>query len=82
MISKSSPKTQLGFYSTFEEQLSDSHPLDVLANKIGWKIFEEAFSRLYSDEGHWQHRYVNGVLLILKYTRLPSGTFATSQWAT
>ena len=51
MLSKSSPKSQLGFYSTVEEQLSRSHPLYVLANKIHWVIFDEAFSKLYSDEG-------------------------------
>ena len=42
---------QIGFYSTFEEQLSHSHPLYILANQINWKIFEEAFSKLYSQEG-------------------------------
>jgi IS5 family transposase len=44
MLSKSRSTVQLGFYSTFEEQLSHSHPLYILANQIQWNIFEEAFA--------------------------------------
>jgi hypothetical protein len=44
-------KNSAWLYSTFEEQLSQSHPLYILANKINWNIFEEAFSKLYSTEG-------------------------------
>ena len=51
MLSKKLFTSQLGFYSTFEEQLSHSHPLYILANNINWKIFEEAFAKLYSEEG-------------------------------
>ncbi len=40
----------MGFYSTFEEQLSRSHPLYILANQINWNLFEEAFAKLYSEE--------------------------------
>jgi len=51
MLAKKQSTTQIGFYSTFEEQLSHHHPLYILANKIDWNIFEEAFAKLYSDEG-------------------------------
>ena len=51
MLSKKLNTPQLGFYSTFEEQLSRQHPLYILANAVTWNIFEEAFSELYSDEG-------------------------------
>jgi IS5 family transposase len=51
MLSKPKPISQPGFYSTFEEQLSHSHPLYILANQINWNIFEEAFAKLYSKEG-------------------------------
>jgi hypothetical protein len=44
MLSKQPNKSQLGFYSTFEEQRSHRHPLYVLANKSNWNIFEEACS--------------------------------------
>lgn len=81
MLSKLSPKTQLGFYSTFEEQLSHSHPLYVLANKINWKIFEEAFSKLYSDEGRPAKPIRLMVsLLMLKHIRNLSDESVAEQW--
>jgi hypothetical protein len=46
MLSKKQSTSQLGFYSTFEEQLSHKHPLYILANKINWDIFQEAFAKL------------------------------------
>ena len=51
MLSKPKPTLQLGFYSTFEEQLSHGHALYILANTIHWNIFEEDFAKLYSEEG-------------------------------
>ena len=51
MLSKKQNTAQFGFYSTFEEQLSHQHPQYILANTINWNIFEEGFSKLYSDEG-------------------------------
>ncbi len=51
MLAKKQSPAQIGFYSTFEEQLSHTHPLYILANQIDWNIFEEAFSKLYSQEG-------------------------------
>ncbi len=81
MLSKSPPKTQLGFYSTFEEQLSRSHPLYVLANKIDWKIFEKAFAKLYSDEGRPAKPIRLMVsLLILKHIRNISDESVVEQW--
>jgi transposase, IS5 family len=81
MLSKSSPKTQLGFYGTFEEQLSHSHPLYVLANKIHWEIFDEAFSKLYSDQGRPAKPIRLMVsLLILKHIRNISDESVVEQW--
>jgi hypothetical protein len=34
MLYKKKNERQIGFYSTFEEQLSRNHPLYLLANKI------------------------------------------------
>jgi transposase, IS5 family len=51
MLLKQSSSAQPGYYNTFEEQLSHHHPLYFLANKINWDIFENAFAKLYSDEG-------------------------------
>ena len=46
MLAKQKSTAQIGFFSTFEEQLSHSHPLYILANMIDWNVFEEAFNRL------------------------------------
>ncbi len=81
MLSKLPPKTQLGFYSTFEEQLSHIHPLYILANKINWNIFEEAFSKLYSEEGRPAKPIRLMVsLLILKHIRNISDESVVEQW--
>ena len=51
MLAKNKNERQIGFYSTFEEQLSHQHPLYVLAGKIHWEVFEQEFGKLYSREG-------------------------------
>ena len=51
MLSRQQSPLQLGFYSIFEEQLSRNHPLHILANQINWEIFENAFSKVYSEQG-------------------------------
>jgi hypothetical protein len=43
MLLKKKNERQIGFYSTFEEQLSRQHPLYILASKIQWEVFEKAF---------------------------------------
>ncbi len=48
MLNKPKDKTQLGFYSTFEEQLNSQHDLYKLANVIDCAFFEHAFSKHYS----------------------------------
>ncbi len=82
MLSKKQSTVQLGFYSTFEEQLSHSHPLYILANKINWKMFEEAFSKLYSQEGRPAKPIRLMVsLLMLKHIRNISDESVVEQWA-
>ncbi len=81
MLSKKQNTAQLGFYSTFEEQLSHQHPLYILANTINWNIFEEAFSDLYSDEGRPAKPIRLMVsLLILKHIRNISDESVVEQW--
>ena len=48
MLAKQKSTAQIGFYNTFEEQLNHSHPLYILANRIDWNVFEEAFKKHYS----------------------------------
>ena len=81
MLSKPKSTSQLGFYSTFEEQLSHSHPLYILANQINWNIFEEAFSKLYSEEGRPAKSIRLMVsLIILKHIRNISDESVVEQW--
>jgi len=81
MLAKKQITAQLSFYNTFEEQLSHSHPLYILANKINWKIFEEAFAKLYSDEGRPAKPIRLMVsLLMLKHIRNISDESVVEQW--
>jgi IS5 family transposase len=81
MLAKQLPINQLGFYTTFEEQLSHQHPLYILANKIHWDIFEETFSKLYSEEGRPAKPIRLMVsLIILKHIRNISDESVVEQW--
>ena len=81
MLSKKQSTAQIGFYSTFEEQLSHSHPLYILANQINWKVFEDAFADLYSKEGRPAKPIRLMVsLLILKHIRNISDESVVEQW--
>lgn len=82
MLSKPKSTSQLGFYSTFEEQLSHGHPLYILANTIHWNIFEEAFAKLYSEEGRPAKPIRLMVsLILLKHIRNISDESVVEQWA-
>jgi transposase, IS5 family len=81
MLPKKSSVSQLSFYSTFEEQLNHHHSLYILANKIDWNIFEEAFSKLYSEESRPAKPIRLMVsLLILKHVRNLSNESVVDQW--
>jgi transposase, IS5 family len=81
MFPKSSSTSQLSFYSTFEEQLSHRHPLYILANKIEWSVFEQAFAKLYSEEGRPAKPIRLMVsLLMLKHIRNLSDESVVEQW--
>ena len=82
MLAKKQSTSQLGFYSTFEEQLSHRHPLYILANKIQWDIFEKAFAELYPEEGRPAKPIRLMVsLLMLKHIRNISDENAVEQWS-
>lgn len=71
----------MGFYSTFEEQLSHKHPLYILANRIDWQKFENAFSKLYSEEGRPAKPIrLMVALLMLKHIRNISDESVVEQW--
>lgn len=62
---------QMGFYSTFEEQLNRKHPLYVLAHQINWQQFDEAFEKLYSADNGRPAKSIRLMvsLLMLKHIR-------------
>jgi len=83
MLSKPIDTAQLGFYSTFEEQLNHSHPLYKLANAIDWKQFDDAFSKHYSPLKGAPAKPIRLMvsLLILKQLRNLSDESVVEQWA-
>lgn len=83
MLAKQKSTSQLGFYSTFEEQLSHGHPLYILANTIDWKIFDEAFKKHYSASQGAPAKPIRLMvsLLILKQLRNLSDESVVEQWA-
>jgi transposase, IS5 family len=81
MLPKQVSSSQLSFYSTFEEQLSHRHPLYILANQINWKVFEDSFGGLYSEEGRPAKPIRLMVsLLMLKHVRNLSDESVVEQW--
>src|SRR5205814_2046528 len=83
MLSKSIIQDQLSFYGTFEEQLNHHHPLYILANQMHWIVFEEAFSKHYSENFGAPAKPIRLMvsLLILKHVRNLSDESVVEQWA-
>lgn len=83
MLAKPRIQNQLGFYSTFEEQLNHSHPLYKLSHAIRWNVFEEAFSKHYSATQGKPAKPIRLMvsLLILKQVRNLSDESLIEQWA-
>lgn len=83
MLSKTKTTTQLGFFSSFEDQLNHKHPLFQLANLIHWFIFEESFSKYYSQTQGAPSKPIRLMvsLLILKHLRNLSDESVVEQWS-
>jgi transposase, IS5 family len=83
MLAKQKNDAQISFYSTFEEQLNHSHPLYILANKIDWTVFEDAFKKHYSATQGKPAKPIRLMvsLLILKQVRNLSDESIVEQWA-
>lgn len=83
MIPKQKVTNQNSFFFNFEDTLNQKHPLFILANKIHWHIFEDAFLPLYSqDKGRPAKpiRLMVG-LLMLKHIRNISDESVVEQWS-
>lgn len=81
MIKK--PLSSPSLFSSLADQLNQKHPLYILADKISWSRFEEAFTPLYcADNGRPGKpiRLMCG-LLILKHVRNLSDESVVEQWS-
>lgn len=83
MLPKKKNTSQLGFYSTFSEQLNQNHPLYKLAIAMRWHVFEEAFSKHYSATQGKPAKPIRLMvsLLILKQVRNLSDESVVEQWS-
>lgn len=83
MLSKSKDKKQMGFFSTFEEQLNHRHPLYILANQVEWKKFEDGFKKHYCENNGAPAKPIRLMvgLLLLKHLRDLSDESVVEQWA-
>lgn len=83
MLPKSKNSAQSSFFLGFEEQLDAKHPLYILANRIDWLVFENAFKKHYSSNMGKPSKPIRLMvaLLILKYVRNLSDESVVEQWA-
>lgn len=83
MLSLIESHQQMSFNSTFKEQLNHKHPLYLLAEKIHWQIFEEAFAKHYRKDFGRPAKPIRLMvsLLILKHVRNLSDESVVEQWS-
>lgn len=77
------PIDQGSLFFNFEDTLNQTHPLYILANKIDWLLFEEAFLPLYSQNKGRPGKPIRLMvgLLVLKHVRNVSDEGVVEQWS-
>ena len=83
MYTKPAPRTdQQSLFFDLESQLNQKHTLYLLANKIDWNVFEEAFKGLYCANNGRPAKPIRRMvgLLILKHVRNVSDESVVEQW--
>lgn len=83
MVPDRKNNTLIGLFSSFEDTLNRKHPLYILANKIRWSVFEEAFNPLYCQDNGRRGKPIRLMvgLLILKHIRNISDESVVEQWS-
>lgn len=84
MLHKPVDTTQLSFLQpSLKEQLSSKHPLYILAGKIDWQVFENAFRHHYREDFGRPAKPIRLMvaLLMLKHIRNLSDESVVEQWA-
>ena len=81
MIPKPKSRHKNSLFSSFEDMLNQKYPLFILANKVDWNIFEQAFLPLYYQDNSRpakpNHLMIG--LLLLKHSRNISDESAVEQ---
>lgn len=83
MLSKKKLSHQLEMFNSIGDQLNQKHPLYLLANKIRWIIFDEAFEQYYCSDNGRPAKPIRLMvsLCILKHLRNLSDESVVEQWA-
>jgi IS5 family transposase len=83
MLAKPNNTSQLGFFATLADQLDQKHSLFLLANRIDWSFFDNAFSKHYSATQGKPAKPIRLMvsLLILKQLRNLSDESMVEQWS-
>ena len=83
MLSKKNNINQGSLFFTLEDTLNKKHPLFILANRVDWQQFEDAFSPLYCHNNGRPAKPVRLMvgLLILKHIRNISDESVVEQWS-
>lgn len=83
MLSTQKHSPQLGLFPGLADQLNQKHPLYLLANKINWQLFEDAFKVHYSEKMGAPSKPIRLMvsLLILKHARNLSDENLVEQWS-
>ena len=78
---KQSP--QIGLFNGLADQLDQKHPLYLLANKVNWSFFEDAFKTYYNEKMGAPAKPIPLMvsLLIIKSLRNLSDENLIEQWA-
>ena len=82
MYTKPIRTNQQSLFFDLESQLNQKHPLYLLANKIDWNVFEEAFKELYCADNGRPAKPIRRMvgLLIFKHVRNVSDESVVEQW--
>ena len=82
MISRSEAYQAPSLFSGLAEMLDPSHPLFRLANRVNWRIFDDAFEPLFCKDNGRPAKPIRLMvgLLILKHVRNLSDESIVEQW--
>ena len=84
MLNKPANTSQLSFLQPgLKEQLSNKHPLYILADQINWQLFEESFKKHYREDFGRPAKPIRLMvaLIMLKHIRNLSDESVVEQWA-